>query len=280
MRQKLSLVVALALVSPVMAQSTDTLDGLWNFQDAVPTPAGQTDIRFSFGWETGTFGHGSGDDLIATPSLYWGMDEGYELSLSMPAYVGDGGNRSGYADGNYDTYMGLLARLQEQEGDGAAIALAVNLRIPTGNNSEKVDAEARLIATHDYGDSGVRTHCNLFVTSANGGNNHGDSGRGMLGMGRFIGNRGSDNTRDLQFGAVLGADGPLCDDGAVRWVFDYMHRSSMNDGENNWNVAEVGWEWMMNESDRLGLSVQVNLDRSTDASDVGAIMSFAHAMTY
>ncbi len=287
MKKKLSLVLALALASPVLAQSTNTLDELWHFQDAVPTAPGQTDLRFSFGWETGSF-QGSGDQFILTPSLFWGLSDGVELSLTVPSWVGDGGDRGGYKDGNYDTNLGLLFRLHEQEGDGPAVALAMNFRIPTGNNSERFDAELRLIATHDYGDSGIRTHCNLFVKNTNGDNNHArrnnqtvfSSRAGRNIMRGFGSNNRRGGSRDLQYGVVLGADGPLCGDGSVRWVMDYMHRSSVTDGQNNWNVAEAGWEWTMNEADRLGMSFQVNLDRSTDGPNFGAIMTYAHALTY
>ena len=278
MRQKLSLVVALALVVPGIAKGADTLDSLWHFQDAVPVAPGQTDLRFSFGWETGTV-NGSGDELVLTPSVVWGLSEGHELSISVPVWLGDAGNRGNYEDGNYDTNLGLLLRLQEQEGDGPAVALAVNLRIPTGDDSENIDGELRLIATRDYADNGVRAHCNLFVKHVSGSNNRvdGDVGPEIFGTRA----RGSvENDRDLQFGLVLGMDGPLCKDGSVRWVFDYMHRSSMTNGQNNWNVAAAGWEWTLNDSDRLGMSVQFNLDRSTEAADVGAIMTFAHALTY
>ncbi len=281
MRRKLSLIVALALVSPALAQDVDTLDGLWHFQDAVPTAPGQTDLRFDFGWETGNHG-GNGDQFFMTPSLYWGLSEGWELSLGVPIWLGDGGDRGIYTDGNYDTNLGLLVRLMEQEGNGAAVALAASFRIPTGDNSEKIDAELRLIATHDYGDSGVRAHFNVFAKSANGGNNETARNANRFSYSNAFNMNGfnNDGDRDFQFGAVLGMDGPLCKDGAVRWVFDYMHRSSTAYGQNNWNVASAGWEWTMSDADRLGMSVQANLDRSNEGSDFGAIMTFAHALTY
>lgn len=279
MRQKLSFVVALALVSPALAQGPDTLDSLWHFQDAVPAAPGLTDLRFSFGWESGTL-NSEGDELVLTPRLIWGFSEGHEVSLAVPIWLGDAGNRGDFEDGNYDAKVGWLFRVMEQEGDGPAVAMAVNLRVPTGDNSENIDGEFRLIATRDYGDNGLRSHCNLFVKHVSGSNNRIESDDRMGRRFGLAGAKSGENDRDFQYGVVLGMDGPLCKEGAVRWVFDYMHRSSMTRGENNWNVAAAGWEWTMSEADRLGMSVQVNLDRSTDGADVGAVMTFAHALTY
>ena len=96
-----------------------------------------------------------------------------------------------------DLEIGLLMRLLEDAswmGDAAtSVALALKARVPTGDNSSGVDGEARLILTNDYA-SGLRSHINVWGKTVNGHVEHGQ--------------------RDFRWGLVLGADGPLCDDGS------------------------------------------------------------------
>jgi len=287
-----SVIVMLTLVSPVMAQNGDekaapsasgvnTLDELWWFQDAVPVDAGSVDLRFSFGWETSGWPGNAGDsddDFVLTPSLVWGSCENVEVSFNVPLWLGDGGNRGGFDEGNYDTNVGVLWRISQQADNGHAdFALAGNFRIPTGDGSNGVDYEARLAVTRTY-DSGIRSHFNLWGKVVNGDNNKsmvGDADFSILAVARDL-----DDERDFQYGANIGVDYPLCDDGAVRLVLDYMHRSSVMEGQNNWNMAEIGWEWDMSDADRLGMSLQFNVDRSNDAPNAGAVLTFAHALTF
>lgn len=284
MKRFLSVIVTLALVTPVLAQDgndgaasgRNTLDELWNFQDAVPLDAGSVDLRFSFGWDSGGVSDGSGDNFILTPSLYWGIGDNYEFSVGLPIWLFDGGDRGAFDEGNSDTNLGVLWRFAEQDDGGAYdVALAGNFRLPTGDHSNGVDYELRLAMTHVY-DSGVRSHFNLFGEVVNGDNNDFEYDKMFV----FGGGEGGDDERNFQYGVVIGVDYPLCDDGAVRLIIDYMHRSSVFEGQNNWNMAEIGWEWDMSDSDRFGMSFQFNLDRSNDAANVGAIMTYAHALTY
>ncbi len=74
---------------------------------------------------------------------------------------------------------------------------------------------------------------------------------------------------------VVGMDGPLCADGAVRWVADYMHRNSERDHAGNMNMLELGWEWAIAEGHELAMSFQVGLDDNEDTPNFGAGLIYA-----
>lgn len=291
MKRMVTFLFALALVTPVMGQNGDsaansgsasgsasvnTLDELWYMQDATPVDAGTVDLRFTTSWVTSSFPANNGDsddDFIFTPSIVWGTCPNVELSFSVPLWLGDSGDMGPFDEGNYDTYVGMLWRMKEGSGADPSVALSTTLRLPTGDGSNGVDAELRLILSNEY-DSGIRSHLNVFATTVNTDNYDFD-----LDDGEVL-RPGLDDVRDFQWGAVIGLDGPLCDDGSVRWVADYMHRSSYFEGRGNMNVAEVGWEWQMDEGGKLGMSLQVGLDRSGDNPNFGATMTYSRSLTY
>ena len=245
----------------------DLLSQLWFMEDAAPLDVGQLDLRLGFSWVTES-GHAnlgeSGDDFVLTPAIVWGACDDLELSLSVDNWLGDSGDMGPYEDGNYDTTIGALWRVHEQGGNCSDpgcitrpnVALSSSIRVPTGDGSEGVDGELRLIMTMDY-DSGVRSHFNIFGKSVDGGNQE------------------PFDARPFQWGAVIGADGPLCDDGAVRWVADYIHQSSRLDDRGDMDIFEFGWEWTMCEMHKLGMSMQVGLDHVDDNPNFGAGMMYA-----
>lgn len=216
-----------------------------------------------------------------TPSLVWGCCDNVELSIGVPVWVGDGGDRYVFDDGNADTNLGVLWQFAQQGDDGPYdVALGGNFRIPTGCESNGVDYELRLAMTHSY-ESGVRSHFNIWGKVANGDNNKtfvNNQNFTLVNLFNIASN--ADDERGFRYGTVIGVDYPLCADGAVRLIVDYVHQSSFLEGQNNWNLAEVGWEWDMNDSDRLGMSFQFNLDRSNEAANAGAILTYAHALTF
>lgn len=233
----------------------------WNMTDASTLPPAHVHLRLKYNWVTSekpANNDDENDDHLATPTLVWGIDEYWEWALSVPYWVGeDGADRPGELDGNYDTFSTLQWRFLEQDGGVPAMALAGTLRIPTGDESNKVDFETRLILTNQY-DSGVRSHINGFVATVNGDNDA--------------------NARHFQWGFVVGMDGPLCSDGSVRWVADYMHRSSYNYGRGNVNMLELGWEWAMDDSNALSMSMQVGLDGEDDTINAGIGLQYSHSL--
>jgi len=264
-----------------------------NIDDANPIPAGQIDLRLRYeyatgvdggdrdddgwgddgNWGDGFFGFGfwgsrrdrgphndRDDDHVIASTLVWGPCPNVEVSLDLPINLGDGGNADGGYDGNADLRLGLLYRFWEDQGDWVpAFALSSKLRLPTGDRSSGVDGELRAILTKEY-ESDLRSHVNGFVTTANGNN--------------------EPDTRYFQWGLVIGMDGPLCADGAVRWVADYMHRSSEHFGASNMNVLELGSEWTMAQNSKLGMSAQIGLDDHEETPAFGLKLNYSYSLNY
>ncbi len=267
----------------------DLLSQLWYLEDATPLSTGQVDLRLGVGWMTASAPANMGDsddDFVITPSIVWGAAEGLELSVSVPVWVGDSGDVGAFdEDINYDTYVGLLWRIAEQRdcsacglGPVPALALSATARVPTGCGSSGVDGELRLILTNEY-ESGIRSHINVFAMCVDrDAEDLFDSDGGFEGWGRL--DRDSLDIRDFQYGVVIGLDGPLCADGAVRWVLDYMNRSSYFNGASSLNMLEAGWEWEMSDAQKLGLSMQIGLDSAGETPNFGASLTYAHSLTY
>lgn len=278
----------MALAVPVFGQNSvptpttvttssdfDLLGELWSIQDAVPLRPGQIDLRLTTGWVTANAPANRGDsddDWSVTPSLVWGTCENVEVFVSVPIALGDAGDIPGVKgvnddgsldrglEGNFDAYVGFLWRFSEQIDDLPATAIQVTARIPTGDDSSGVDGELRLIMTNDY-DSGLRSHVNGFIYTSNGDN--------------------VENNRHFQYGAAIGLDGPLCNDGSVRWVLDYINRSSTEYGRGSTNLVDAGWQWKVDDISNLGMSFQIGLDHSDDeAPDFGARFTYSHSLTY
>lgn len=278
--------------------TTTTVDGganltseLWYMDDATTLDQGRVELRFTSRWVTAGNPANNGDssdDFTFTPGIAWGAAENLELFANVPIWLGAGGDRGAFEDGNYDTYAGLTWRLSDQQDWWPASALKFTARIPTGDGSDHIDGEARLILTNEY-ESGIRSHVNAFAYTANGmddqpsgGGDDSFLGVDLGGLGfNFLGVGGDEiDRRHFQWGFVFGLDGPLCGDGAVRWVLDYMHRSSEYYGRNNTQILEAGWEWDIDECNRLGMSVQIGLDRLGDTPNFGAGVNYTRALTY
>lgn len=243
-----------------VSSSWDLLNN-WNMTDASTLPPAHVHLRLKYNWVTSekpANNDDENDDHQITPTIVWGIDEYWEWAITVPYWFSeDGQDRPGELDGNYDTFSTLQWRFMEQDGNIPAMAVAGTLRIPTGDESNKVDFETRLILTNQY-DSGIRSHVNVFATTVNGDND--------------------ENARHFQWGFVVGADGPLCDDGSVRWVADLMHRSSYSYGRGNINQLELGWEWAIDDQNALGMSVQLGLDGEDEGINAGVGLIYSHSL--
>ena len=301
MKRNVALVCAFVLAGSAVAQESDVTEitttetvvpsgvdllspPLWNMEDATPLDTHKVDLRLGFRWVTSSSPANRGDsddDFVVQPWIVWGCCPNVQVSLGVPVWLGDGGDRPGRrgddkrgawgnwrgtgggvwdgVNGNADTYFGLLWRLTEQQDYIPAFALAGNMRIPTGDNSSGVDGEIRLILTNEY-DSGIRSHINGFFETVNGNN--------------------EEDLRHFGWGVVVGLDGPLCADGAVRWVGDFMHRSGPHYGASDINMLELGWEWEMAEAQKLGMSMQIGLDDNEDTPNFSAGLTYAYSITY
>ena len=293
-------VTQITTTEEVVSSDVDLLGRqLWNMEDATPLDTHKVDLRLGFRWVTSSYPANRGDsddDFAVVPSIVWGCCPNVQVSLSTPVWLGDGGDRPGRKDfwggddgrgfggggawwggdhgsgldGNVDTYIGVLWRIYEQTTttcpqDGCisfpmpSVALSGTMRVPTGCGSSGVDAELRLILTTEHA-CGIRSHLNGFVETVNGDNDV--------------------NRRDFQWGVVLGADGPLCADGAVRWVADYMFRSSYQDDVDEMNILELGWEWKMADAHKLGMSMHAGLDDNDDTPNFGMGLTSAFSIMY
>jgi hypothetical protein len=302
MKRTLSIVCALCLSTAAFGQADDgkgvmmnpegkydLLSQAWQFEDADPLETGTFDLRFGLQWSTGRTLGDSSDNFVVTPSIVWGFAEDWELSLGVDAWLGDGGNMGPFRDGNYDTHLGLLWRFHEQQPFMArkgelhlpSMALSSTMRIPTGDGSSGIDAELRFIATYEY-TSGVRSHFNIFGKTANGNNltrDNVDFARiaDDLGLREIIGDFRDLDSRHFQYGMVLGADGPMgCEN--LRWVADYMFRSSFLYGNSSLHIGEFGFEWEMTETSKLGVAVQANMDHTDDTPEWGANIVYAYSI--
>lgn len=266
----ISITPVLAFAAMAVAQDSNTtttmtsggpnlISELWSVDDATTIPEGQVDLRLTYGWQTGSFHNagGTGDNHVITPSLVWGAGDGLEVFAQVPITFGDGGDVGAADEGNADTRLGFTWRFREPMDNWPAMALRTTFRVPTGNNSDGVDAEFRLILTNEY-DSGIRSHMNGFVTTTNGDND--------------------ENLREFQWGFIIGLDGPLCADGAVRWVADYVHNSGLHNGSNDIDMVELGWEWDKTATEKIGFALQIGLDHTHDTPDFGAKLSYAYAL--
>lgn len=265
----------------VVSSSADLL-GLetFNFLDASVLPDGVVDLRIAGRWvdnkamnkkSFGSYDYYEEDDdqIILTPEIVWGATDRLELWVSVPFWV-DGEPE----EGNYDTYVGGQWRISDLDENCPAWALATNVRVPTGDGSNGVDVELRLIMTNEY-ESGIRSHFNIWGT--------------------YVDTDNYADARDFQYGAVAGLDGPLNDSGSVRWVLDYMYESSQAEGSEDdmeyypyptpdfggekRNSAEAGLQWNINECHKLGFAVQAGLDHAeNETPEFAAVLTYAYTI--
>jgi hypothetical protein len=240
-------VTTVTTTTTTVASDVDLLGGeTFNVIDATPLKECTVDLRLSGRWI-------ESHEWIVQPEIVWGAVENLELSVTTPVWV-DGEPE----EGNYDTYLGTLWRFREQQDYWPAMALGSSIRIPTGEGSNGLDAELRLSMTNEY-DNGLRSHLNFFASTVNTDNN--------------------ENARHFQYGAVVGLDGPLCADGAVRWVVDYMYRISKDENGGRMNIGEAGWQWQIADAHKLGMSVQAGLDHAEDSTpNIGAALTYSYTI--
>lgn len=269
-----------APAAPAPAGGPDLVREIWFMDDANPVDTGVVDLRLVFRWVTASAPANLGDsddDFIFTPALTWGPCSNVEVFADVPIWLGDSGDRGALDWGNFDANVGFTWRISEPVDMWPAAALRTTVRLPTGDDSHGVDAELRLLLTNEY-ESGIRSHLNMFAATDNS-----DPGAGAEfgALPEFFGfgDGFATDPRHFQWGFVAGLDGPLCGDGAVRWVADYLHRSSYHYGAANINMLELGWQWAMADTQRLGMSLQIGLDDEADTPNFGAVLGYTCALT-
>ena len=240
----------------------DLLGGeTWNVTDASTFTQGAVDLRLSMRYTESALTHQGDSDNAWTlqPEVVWGAADRLELFFTVPFKNIE--NTGDAPDGNYDSYLGGQYRLTDQQDYWPALALASSVRIPTGDGSNGMDWELRLVLTNEY-DSGIRSHLNVFGIYAD------------------TNNFEPAEVRNFQYGGVVGLDGPLCADGAVRWVTDWMYRISDVEGGGGQNIGEAGFQWQIADAHKIGMSLQMALDHAEDTSNVGAALTYAYTIKY
>jgi len=261
-------VLVLVFSAAVMAQTeesttvtTKTTETGYNLvspfvmEDAVLVPDGGLELRFNFGWVTDDYADVDGDDDFAMGAgLYWGFAPNWELSFDTVFAVGDGRNETdgvrGF-DGDGDVTVGLSWAFLEQSGYVPAMTLETKVRVKTGYTSDDCDGRVALIMTNEY-DSGMRSHINLgFETDS----------------------MGSSWSR-WELVGVIGMDGPLCADGAVRWIADVVYYNSEYMGGDDSTYLELGSEWQIQDGHKLGMTWQFGMHHD-ETIDFGANVVYA-----
>lgn len=247
---------------------------LLNMNDTTTVPPHRIDLRMTGAWETANYpanGHDKHDDTHIVPHVVVGLTDNLEMSVANFIWVDSKGDVGPLRDGNYDTHVGALWRFRDQEGYVPAMAVSGGLRVPTGQHSNGVDAEVRALFTNQY-DNGMRSHINVFGTSVNG-NNDGST--------RYLDTNGNfPDDRHFQYGIVVGMDGPLCDDGKVHWIADYMNRSGQHYGSRNMNILELGFQWQIADNDALSMATQIGLDGNDQTPNAAAGITYSHSLCW
>lgn len=235
---------------------------------------GQWEFEIGAAWGTHKSSSGRDDLFTLTPSLKYAFSDTFNIELgflplnigdgrgfgtSDPGYSGNGGARdwtdygqdrrfnrrgnwwgggdneisNGNGDVNFKTYCEFLSEAEAW----LAAAFWTDLRIPTGNGSEKVDANFTLNLTKTIVE-GVRAHIQGSLMTANGSRGDAD----------IFGDR-----RDFQYGIGVGFDFAIDDSNTV--LVSYMNRASEYEGNASTNGYEIGWVTALADNQHLQLGV-------------------------
>ena len=209
------------------------LGGPYFLRSADPVGPGELELKF-----VGRYGEpADGDeewglDLVAE----WGFAENWEFIFEVPVELGNG-----RVQGNGDIEeFGFHTKLWDESDGHPAFAVRNLIRIPTGYHSSGIDYELRGLFSKNCPCStcGVRWHLNPWYKSVNGHNN--------------------DEARNSLWGVAFGFDVPVCE--AVNMVLDYQYNRGENEGDDEDQLVEIGFDWTLSESRTLGLSGTIDTD--------------------
>ncbi len=244
----------------VVVEGYRGVDDVFLIREANPNiSAGQWQFELAMGWDIWKSGDGHDDDFTLTPSIKYGISDDMNIELEvLPINLGDGSRIDGVEEFNGGTGLfendndakdGLgelnvkfFWRLAEEQGIAPAVALWSEVRIPSGDNSEKFDGTLHLNTTKTIAD-GVRSHLTGFVKTANG--SRGDWDLNSIG-----------DRRDFQWGVGTGLDFAVDDQNLL--IVNYMNRSSEYDGNKTTNSLELGWVHHLSDTQQLQLATRYN----------------------
>ncbi|MGB0715144.1 MAG: hypothetical protein ACPGXK_04655 [Phycisphaerae bacterium] len=241
---------------------------------------GQWEYEVETGWATG--GGGDDDYYIAT-SLKYGITDMMFVELRvLPMNLGDGGGQ-----GVGELEFILFNQFLEETDTLPAFAFWSNMRIPTGEGSEGVDARFNFNFTKTLVEN-LRGHLFGYAETANGswgdedrrGRNTGrysnDWGRsgwgGGWGRGLWDGHNEYDR-RHFQWGLGAGVDYQI-DDQTVA-AMNYLHRSNDSYGVANDHILQLGLNHQLSDDQSLKFAVDIGLDGRDEKENFGMKLMWA-----
>jgi hypothetical protein len=196
------------------------------------------------------------DDFTLTPSVKYGITDNLFAELELLAVnFGDGLNlpNSSGADGTGDTALKLFWQFLHEDGCLPAMAIWGVARLPTGENSAKIDGTLNMAITKTICGP-LRAHMQGFVETANG--SRGDWDREEFG-----------DRRNFQWGVGPGLDYAINECNLI--VLNYLNRSSDYYGGHNSNICELGYVYKINECSWLRAAVDADTHADIDGPHSG-----------
>lgn len=227
------------------------ISSFFNVREAnVNVDKGEWELELKSGWETG---NGGDDDIFLGMSLKYGVSQGTYVEIEViPTNVGDGGNQ-----GAGELELSVFHQWTTESDAALAFATWANMRIPSGDGSEKVDGELNGAITKSLGGK-WRAHLNGYVMTANG----------------AMGDGGDKNRRDFQWGTGVGLD-YQCDEDTIGTI-NYVNRSADQNGNSNDSIIELGFARKIADGQHLKLAVDVDVSgRNDDIANVGAKLQWS-----
>ncbi|MHC5110035.1 MAG: hypothetical protein ACYTHJ_09165 [Planctomycetota bacterium] len=254
------------------------IDDFFNVREAFSDlEAGQFSFEFGMGWTTG--GLGGDDDFGLWQRLAYGITDKTYVQISvLPLNLGDGSG-----EGNGELGFTFYTQCWDETDVLPAFAFSSDLRIPSGEGSEKVDAAFNFHLTKTILPQ-LRANLNAFVMTANG--RRGDppiSSRGDLAeldldqgtlydLFRLRINNDEYDRRHFQWGTGFGLDYLFSD--ATVGTLNYLMRSNDHYGHANDHILELGVAHELSESQRLKFAIDIGLDGRDENENFGAKLAW------
>jgi hypothetical protein len=185
-----------------------------HLEDAFPLASGNREIQISGGYERTK---GNADRFTLVPRLEFGIAKNWQVSVDAPFYKGnDDTTNSG------NLRLGALYNFNQESTWFPALSLAGRAELPTGENSQGIDAAIKFIATKTIGNENLdRLHLNLEFAHK---------------FDEVYGERSDRHKAILGYSRRLGPDALL--------VADLVRERELEDGMES-NMLEVGIRWAL-----------------------------------
>jgi len=220
-----------------------SVDAFTSLEDGQPGEPGEWELEFNLGSITTS---DESDPITLETELQYTFDGGdflrnMQLSLEVPVVMGNGD-----VDGNADVEMKWQQRWVVEHDLVPTLATLVEVRVPTGFQSEGVDVGVTGIVAKDWGPGTI--YLNALIESANGDN--------------------VEDVRDLQWAFRTGYKWRF--DERTAFIFDYVHRSSEEHGDSNSDLIELAGEFHVDDHLTIGPGIMIGIDDKDETPNFGA----------